>query len=174
MTVFDTNKLMAETQEAGESTYTTLPDGEYKATIGDKEDDLKLEHVTGSKDGRDYDFIALRVQWVLRDVDPKLLEQLNLTGRDEVRVPQDLTIETDEGGRIAWGPNTNVPLGNVREGLGQNQKGKPWNLGMLRGAGPAMVIVGSRENKKDEHLPAAERRKYNQVNRVGRLQSARR
>lgn len=174
MSVFDTAKIMQETTEAGESTYTTLPDGEYKATIGDKEEDVKLEHITGSKNGNDYDFIACRIQWVLRDLDPKLVKDLNMEGRQEIRVAQDITIDTDDQGRIAWGPNTNVPLGNIREGLGQNQKGKPWHLGMLRGAGPAMVMVGSRENKKDENLPEAERRRYNEVRRVGRLQSARR
>lgn len=174
MTVFDTSKLMAETQDAGEFTYTTLDEGEYKATIGTEEDDIKIEHVTGSKDGRDYDFISCRIMWYLRDVDPKLLAKLNLNGDRDIKVPQDITIEVDDQGRIAWGPNTNIPLGNVREALGQNQKGKPWSIRMLRGAGPALVTVGTRENKKDEHLPSAERRRYNQVTRAGRLQSARR
>ena len=51
-------------------------------------------------------------------------------GLEKVLVRQSIFIDIDDDGRILFGPNQNVRLGNLREALSQNKKGR-WSFRSL-------------------------------------------
>lgn len=131
--MFDTDALLEATvTEANETSFTPIPEGEYTGII----EDVKVRN---PKEGVTF----LDIVWNLDE--PELAQRMN---RDKVTVRQSVFLDVADG-KIASGPNQNVDLGRVREAVGQNQPGKPWSPAMLRGAGPAKVMVSQRPDKDD-------------------------
>ena len=122
-------------EQANETTYTPIPDGDYESII----DTAKVEGVQ-RKDGSMA--AVLRVTHNLVSASDELKKLLN---RDKVTIRQDIWLDTNENGALAFGPNQNVRLGQLRQELGMNTPGKKFMLGMLSGAGPLKVKVTSKE-----------------------------
>ena len=129
MSSFDPDLFLNEQVDAVfETKYTLIPNDEYQAMIE------KLE-VRQTNEGQ----VVLDVFWKLIGVDD-LLAKLN---RETAVIKQGIFLDI-EGGNLSDGANANVKLGQVREAVGQNKKGKPWNFNMLIGMGPVTVAVGSK------------------------------
>lgn len=146
-TTFDT-QVFEETAVEGEmeTRYTPVPEGDYTAYI----EGTKMRQ---NNDGS----LLLDVNWKL--VDEGLAESMGL---EQVFVRQGIFLDVTEVDGVVTmetGPNKNIKLGRLREALGQNT-GKPWSFKMLEGAGPALIHVTQRPDKKDSSVI------YNDVQRT--------
>lgn len=93
-----------------------VPEGEYIAVIKE----IKPRPAK--------DKAVLDVVWGIDD--PEVAE---VTGFENPQVRQSIFLDLDEMGGLALGKGKNIHLGRLREALGQNQKGKPWQPGDLIG-----------------------------------------
>lgn len=117
--------LNTETSEATSTQYTPIPEGEYNAVI---------KSVTGRV--TDSGKAILDVMWTL---DAEGNEEAH--GRD---VRQSVFLDITEGGALASGKGQNVPLGRLREAVGQNVPGQLWSPNQLPG-NVALVSVKNRQ-----------------------------
>lgn len=121
--------------EANETKTTPVPEGDYRGIIESvKVDAIDIQR--GERAGQKVPI--LKVTYELEDDTGKLKELLN---REKVTVRQDIWIDLNENGGIAFGPNLNVGLGRLREAVGLNKPGKAFSFKMLEGAGPVIVHV---------------------------------
>jgi hypothetical protein len=135
MTTFNAEAFLNATAEgAMETRRTPIPDKPegYIAII----DDLKPKMIN--------DQVAVDIFWLIDDA--ALAEQLSLK---KVTVRQTVFLDIDAYGKLEIGTNKNVQLGRVREAVGLNTPGKPFQLAMLKGAGPARIMVSNDPDKKD-------------------------
>jgi hypothetical protein len=121
--------------EANETKTTPVPDGDYPGLIH-KAQVSTITIKSGERAGTEVPI--LNITWELTDEDGKLAEELN---REKVFVRQDIWLDVNEHGGLAFGPNQNVALGRLREAVGMNRKGQSFSFPMLEGAGPCMVHV---------------------------------
>lgn len=128
---FDPNVFLnQEIKGANEVKYTPVPIGEYQCYI----DDL------GTDTYEDQPILIITYALISEELKKTL-------GLEKPTVQDRIFLDVDETGALAFGPNKNVRLGRVREACGQNAAGKKWNMNMLRGAGPLMIMVDHRFNK---------------------------
>ena len=79
------------------------------------------------------------------------------------KVRQQLWLElTSDGAGIDMGKGKNISLGRLREALGQNTNGQPWNPSML-GSQPARISVVQRLDDNDSS------KIYNDVEAVAKI-----
>lgn len=137
-TMFDTDAFLdSEIDAAFETQRTTIPAGDgYMGVI----DRLIPPRVL------DNGSIVMDIMWKVLGQD-ELAQSLNL---DDIIVPQSAFLDMGPDGRLAWGVNQNIVLGQVRAALGQNITGQQWKPRMLVGAGPAKLKI---ENKPDKNNP---------------------
>jgi hypothetical protein len=130
--MFDTDSLLNSTfSDANATTYEPCPEGEYPAAV-----DTFKPRTFKNRDGEES--VVLDIFWL-----PQLsAEQEQALGR-KPKVKQTLFLDTTPSGGLDMGKGKNIGLGRLREALGQNQPGKPWNFGMLMG-GTAVVKVQHR------------------------------
>lgn len=124
--------LNTETSDSNATAYTPVPEGEFTASIKA----LKPRVLT---DGR----AVLDITWI---VDDEAVRQE--TGMAEPAVRQTLWLDITEFGGLDFGKGKNVGLGRLREAVGQNVSGKPWQPGMLVGQ-VATIKVGHSIDKRD-------------------------
>lgn len=134
--------LNIEVDQPMETKYTPVPEDTYQAFI----EEIIVRDAKGTP--------VLDVVW---DIPSEELRE-NL-GLEKVLVRQSIFIDIDDDGRILFGPNQNVRLGNLRAALNQNKKGK-WSFRSLIGAGPCMIKVSIKPDKDDPEV------KWNRVDRV--------
>lgn len=136
MSVFDKDTFL-NTSVTGQSEvdYTPIPEGEYKAYI----DTVGMDKYNDAERG---EVPVLILTYALIEVE-HLKEELGLA-KPQV---QDRLFLDVENGALAFGPNKNVKLGQVREAVSQNDAKKAWNMNLLRGAGPVLLKVTHRYNK---------------------------
>ncbi len=133
--MFDAESILnVQVDQPMATQYEPIPEGEYTATIRSVE-------ARNTKNGS----VVLDVQWAIDD--PALAERLN---RQELLVRQSIFLDLTPNGALDLGPNKNVRLGRLREAVGQNQPGQPWNLRMLEGAGPARIGVRHRTTEEGQ------------------------
>lgn len=133
---------------------TVCPEGEYMARIGSEPNDVKAESIQGKKDPTKT-YVQVTLMWEILDENLKAsLKRDKVTVRDRFFVDRD-----DATGLLAFGADRNVTLGARRAALGMNDGG-PFNLSMLRGAGPCMIKVINTTDERDRT------RKYAEVSRV--------
>lgn len=127
MSSFDPELFLSTSLESSfATTYEPVPIGDYKAVV---------EKIDVRSPREDLHF--LEVHWTIDDeLMKKKLNRQVLTVRQSFRID----IDPSTNG-LATGANTNVPLGRLRDILGQNAKGKPWSPRQLIGAGPALIHV---------------------------------
>lgn len=117
--------------------WTEVPEGEYLAAIGDGPNDLQVESIQGKKDPtKSYPRLTL----FYYIIDEALKAKLQ---KESIRVRQQFLLDMEEG-RLAFGTDQNVRLGQIRGALGLNAPGQAFSLAMLRGRGPVLVKVKQR------------------------------
>jgi hypothetical protein len=153
--VFDPQRFLASTtSDPGSTRLDPIPQGEYRAVIEELEwREAKITKGENAGTTRP----IMRVIWKITDDDLKA--QLDRTPT----VRQDIWLDVDKAtGQLDFGKGKNVGIGRLREALGQNMPGVAWSPGMLRGAGPALIIVSERPGDSADVI-------YNDVKSVGRL-----
>jgi hypothetical protein len=139
MSVFDPNAFLnAETTESNATTYIPVPENEHLANIKA----IKPRVLT---DGR----AVLDVNWIV-DTD----EARDATGMAEPMVRQSIWLDLTEGGGLDFGKGKNVQLGKLREAVGQNASGRPWNPGMLIGQVAKIKVAHSIDKRDGETIQA--------------------
>ena len=139
MSTFDPNAFLnTETSEANAIQYIPVPEGEHQASIKA----IKPRVLT---DGR----AVLDVTWV---VDSE--EARNETGMAEPTVRQTLWLDTTESGGLDFGKGKNVGLGRLRDALGQNVTGQPWQPGMMIGGVAKIKVAHSIDKRDNETIQA--------------------
>lgn len=99
--------------------------------------------------GNREDALQLRLSLIFDDEDLKAMEQF--AGRDQIISNQMIFVDIDKDSMaIKFAGGQNWQLGQVRAAAGQNNPGKPWNVGMLEGAGPMFVTFKHSEIKKED------------------------
>ncbi len=131
--VFDPEAFMSQTtEEAGSTTYPTVPENDYQSIIE------KIEPRQG-QDKNGNPFLVLDVfHEILND---EVRAQL---GMEKVLVKQGIFVDFLPNGAIDWSEGKNVKLGRLRDAVQQNAPGAPWSPGMLAGAGPLMIHVNAK------------------------------
>lgn len=103
-------------EEANETSFVPVPEGEYVAVI-------KAVKARSAKESA-----VLDVTWGIDDP-----EVAKATGFENPQVRQSVFLDVTEQGGLDMGKGKNIHLGRLREAVGQNQKGKPWQAGNLIG-----------------------------------------
>ena len=133
MSTFDPDQFMnSSTNEASDTQYLQVPEGEFAATI----DSITPRTTQTGK-------ALLSVRWKVQDEVAR-----EATGMAEPSVQQTVWLDVTESGGLDMGRGKNVGLGKLREALGQNAPGKPWSPGMLIG-GVAKIKVAHSIDKRD-------------------------
>jgi len=154
MTKFDPDAFMQETVDQPLAVDRTLcPEGEYRFTIDDFTSDafqsIEFEYKRGPNAGQPGEMVKFGCPCILQD--EKVAQDLGMT---KVIVYKNCTLDFDNAtGKLAWGPNRNVDLGQLRNAVGQNAENTTWAPGNLRGAGPFMGRVEHRSGKRKDGSP---------------------
>ena len=131
MSTFDPDTFLGtETDQAMDTHFKPIPEGEYTAMI----DTVIAKEVN--------DTPVLDVTYVITDDELKVTMNM-----DRVSVRQSIFVDMEADGRIALGSNKNVKLGKLREALGQNSGN--WSPRMLVGAGPVRIKTINKPDKDD-------------------------
>lgn len=136
MSAFDVSAFENQIVEGANETKTTpVPENDYHATI----DSARVKAIAISKGERaGQEVPVLEVVYHLHDDTGELNKLLN---REKVTVRQDIWLDVNEQGGLAFGPNLNVQLGRLREAVGLNQPGRAFTFKMLEGQGPLIITV---------------------------------
>lgn len=136
---FNAEDFLNQTTEAAmQDKWTEVPEGEYLASIGDGPNDLSVESIQGKKDpSKSYPRLTL----FYSIIDEVLKKKL---GKESIRVRQQFLLDMDDTGRLAFGVDQNVRLGQIRAATGLNTPGQAFSLGMLKGRGPVRIKVKQR------------------------------
>lgn len=123
MSTFSPESFMSsQFTDANETSFKAVPEGEYPAVVKEVACN-SWQSRDGSRSG-----LKLDLTWIIDDAGVKAV-----TGMEEPNVKQSVMLDLTDSGGLATGTNKNVNLGRLREAVGQNQAGKPWNPGMLQG-----------------------------------------
>ena len=128
MSAFDLDSFMSQPADAGSTSISPIPEGEYLAII----DDVK-PRVVNTKLGES---VALDVFFIIQD--EALKAKL---GRETLTVKGGFFLDMN-GGKMDMGKDKNVRLNRLREAVGQNSSG--WTPNKLKGAGPLKIKVSQR------------------------------
>lgn len=125
---FDPEVFMStEVTESMATKFDPVDEGEFVASV----EAFKVRAVK--------DAVVLDVLWLI--LDDALEAKMNM---EKIIVRQGVFLDVEHDGRLMTGINKNVRLGRLREALGQNRPGQPWNFRMLKGAGPVKITVTQR------------------------------
>lgn len=139
--VFDKDTFLNQSvQGKSETDFTPVPINEYK---GCYIDDIDIKMIEDKETHEEEPM--LNIHWAFTDEALK-----SMLGMEKVVVKDSVFLDLDENGSIAFGINKNVKLGRIRDAAGQNDPKKPWNLNMLRGAGPFTLKVDHRWAKNGD------------------------
>ena len=123
MGTFDPQQFLdVNLTEANSTQYTPIPEGDY--TLVSTE--VKARPWT-SKDGASS---GMAIDIIYDVDDPHVRE---LMGRDKVQVKQGLMLDLNPNGGISTEKGRNVNLGRVRDAMGLNTPGQPFNFRMMVG-----------------------------------------
>lgn len=153
-TTFDKDAFLStQTDLAGSTVTIPVPEDTYTSII----EGVDIRGYTNSKTGEPG--LILEVIHNLQDASDAVKEKL---GRDPITSRQSIFLDLNSAGDIDFGEGKNVPLGKLRDAVGQNTPGQPWSPSMLEGAGPLLVTVIHRP-------PADDGTVYDQVRRTAPL-----
>ena len=139
-TSFDAAQFMQATiDQPMETEYQLCPEGTFQAMVADFDekavDRIEFTYKQGPKAGQPGSMVKFNCPFSIQDA--SVLAQL---GRESVQVEWQMILDVDDMGRLDFGKDRNVRLGQLRSAVNQNQPG-PWGVFNLRGAGPVMVKV---------------------------------
>lgn len=119
MSAFDAEAFASSSiAEANDTKFTPVPEGEYAAVIKKK----------AFRNLDEKGMLLLDITWGVDDAAAK-----EVTGMKEPTVRQTVFIDRNEQGALDMGKGKNVGLGKLREGIGLNAPGQPFNFNMLEG-----------------------------------------
>lgn len=123
--------------EANSTKIIPVPEGEYPAQV---------KSVGFRQFDRDDDSSSTvcEVVWEPQDLDGSIKAS---TGREGATVRQSVWLDLSPQGNLDFGDGKNIGLGRLREAIGQNRPGQPWNFSMLVG-GSGRVLVHHRTDSK--------------------------
>ena len=123
MGTFDPQQFLDTTlTDANSTQYIPIPEKDYTLLSTD----VKARPWT-SKD-QTQSGIAIDITYEVDDPELK-----TLLGREKVQVKQGIMLDLNPGGGIDTGKGKNVALGRVREAMGLNVPGQPFNFRMMVG-----------------------------------------
>lgn len=135
--------MEATIQGANDTKVIPCPPGEWHGQI----EEVKAQANEIKKGDRAGEVLAkLNIFWVISDEEPK-----RVTGREKVRVRQEVILDLTEEGMLDMGKGKNVRLGKLREAVGQNDPNVAFNPRNLIG-GYGVVVVGNRADDKDSSI----------------------
>jgi hypothetical protein len=137
MTFDPTSFLNATFIGANDTSVIPCPEGDFLA-IADKVEAKTWSRKDGSASG-----LKLVILWDIQDQAAK-----DHTGRETVKVPQDIMLDLTEGGALDFGKGKNVALGRLREAVSLNDPSAPFSPSMITGRA-AMVSVKHRVDGAD-------------------------
>jgi hypothetical protein len=149
---FDPETFMNQTLDAPlEIERTLIPEGEYRMSVDDFTSDAfetyEFTYKRGPRSGSEGSMTTFNCPIVVDD--DKLKAELQT---EKPMVFYRCTLDFNDDGSLATGPNKNIDLGKLRHAVGQNQQGN-WSINMLRGAGPFMGKVQHRQGKRKDGTP---------------------
>lgn len=134
MSAFDPATFMDATiDQALDTKIIPIKSGEYPGVAAKVETRGWTGKADPTKSG-----VALDVTWELESP-----EQTTATGREKLNVRQSIMLDITEQGGLDVGKGKNVRLGALRDALGLNVAGQPFNFRMIEGR-RAKVKVGQR------------------------------
>src|SRR6266576_3103877 len=118
MVTFDPDTFMQQNVDQPlETEYVLCPTGEYPAMIDDFTSEaieqIDFEYKKGNRAGQPGSMTKFTCPFVINDA----RAQAEL-GRDHVVVTQQIILDILNGG-LDWGKNKNIPLGRIRNAVGQ-------------------------------------------------------
>lgn len=119
--------LNTETEEAMETRFTPIPEGEYTAIAG-------KPAIRTTPRGQ----VLLDVPWSIDDQSVK-----EVTGLPSPSARQSIFLDVTETGGLAGGPGKNIGLGRLREAVGLNVPGQSFKIANIEGK-VAKVVVKQR------------------------------
>lgn len=156
MSVFDAvafeNQII---DQSNETKSTPLPEGPYSALC----DSVKIKSVQ-RKDGSSAP--VLEVHHQILDLKPEVKELFG--DREKITVRQDIWLDVTENGTLAFGPNTNLGLGRLREATGTNN-GKSFTFKLLEGKGPYKIVIAHRTTENGDVFNDVKRTEPAKANR---------
>ena len=130
--------LNTESTESNATAYLPVPEGEFTGI-------LKSLKPRVLQDGR----AVLDVNWTVDDDAAR-----EATGMAEPSVRQTLWLDLTESGALDFGKGKNVGLGRLRDALGQNVTGQPWQPGMMIGGVAKIKVAHSIDKRDNETIQA--------------------
>lgn len=129
--MFNADDLMNDSvSDAMDTKFIAIPPGEWTAII----DKLELKSDVSKKTGEAY--LVCNITWSITDDSVK-----KAVGLEKATIRQSFFPDITEAGKLDYSKGKNVALGRIREAVGMNKPGESFNLGMLNGAGPALIHV---------------------------------
>lgn len=154
---FDADAFMNTTYDQPLDTQmSNMPDGEYSAMVGDF-DSTALKTVNTKNGPR----TILEIPFVLQDNDGSLAAKLG--PRQQYIHKESYWLDFDANGSLAFGPDKNIRLGQLRAALGQNERGVPWAPAMMRNMGPLRIAIKTTPDKNDPE------KKYTNITKYARI-----
>ena len=130
--------LNTEVSSATATAYVPVAEGEFTGSI-------KKIAPRVLNDGR----AVLDVTWAVDDETTR-----QETGMAEPTVRQTIWLDLTESGSLDFGKGRNVGLGRLRDALGQNETGKPWQPGMMVGGVAKNKVTHSIDKRDNETIQA--------------------
>jgi len=122
--------LSTTTDQTGDTRYTPVPVGEWKAQCKS----VSARRTHSDRTGLDYTFLEL--QWTI--LDEEVRAQI---GIPEPSVRQSFGLDLTPTGTLDFGKNKNVRLNRLREAVGQNTPGRSWSPSNLEGQYATVRVV---------------------------------
>lgn len=127
MSTFNPELFLQTTHtEAADTVLMPVPEGEFLAVSSPVTADSLRQFDIRRGDRAGTKGMAIDVEWTINEDAVK--QALGRTPKVRQSIMLDLTAD---GNGIDFGRGKNVGLGRLREALGQNQNGQPWNFSML-------------------------------------------
>lgn len=142
--MFDKNSFLGtQTQEAGSTEYTPIPENEagYAAMI--EKVDARQEQINGET------ATLLDLTWLINDMDGSVEEA---TGLKKNTVRQSFFLDLTPVGGIDMSKGKNVPLNKLRDIFGQNVNGKPWSPMMMVQQSARIWVKHTMSQKGDDKM----------------------
>lgn len=138
MGTFDPSTFLdTTTTEASSTSFAPIPEGDYPAIICQ---DPEVRQWTSRKDPSKSGLVV-DLLWEIEA--PSVAADL---GRDRLTVKQGVMLDLNDAGQLDTGKGRNIALGRLREAVGLNTPGQPFNFRMLTGKRATVKIAHRVDN----------------------------
>lgn len=151
--------LQANYDEALDTERTLFPVGECIVTGIEELDILDPQTFTDKESGEQKEGSPrLKIKCPVReDHAERIRQEFGYAPDRPVYFNYNFYLDINSEGHLEFGPNKNIPLGQLRAAVGQNNPGEPWSLLNLKGAGSFGFILRHEEWEKGDKKGKNER-----------------